>query len=258
MNVDLSIADSALERLHDRSISSPELIRLLAGHRLLPQIYRELLIDQAIAPIACTPEEIQAAVQQFCETNKITDPAVQQTWRSQQGIAAEQFEAVATRSLRLEKFKQATWGKQVESHFLTCKAQLDQVVYSLLRTKDFAIAQELFFRIQAGESSFADVARTYSEGPEAQTGGLLGPMALTQPHPALATRLQSAQAGDLLAPFRLGEWIVIVRLEQLIAARLDEPTSRTLLDQLFQTWLQDCVSQLMMSSPAAAIAALSL
>jgi parvulin-like peptidyl-prolyl isomerase len=248
MTVELSIADSVLERFHDRSIAASELIRLLAGHRLLPQIYRELLIDQAIAPIACTPEETQAAIQQFCETNKITDESLQQAWRSHQGLAADQFEAVATRSLRLEKFKQLTWGKQLESHFLACKSQLDQVVYSLLRTKDFAIAQELYFRIKAGEESFAEVAQAYSQGPEAQTGGMIGPMALTQPHPTLAAQLRSAQPGELLPPMRLGEWIVIVRLEQLIAARLDESTRRTLLDQLFQTWLQSAVSQLMLQS----------
>jgi parvulin-like peptidyl-prolyl isomerase len=136
---------------------------------------------------------------------------------------------------------------------------MDQVVYSLLRTKDFAIAQELYFRIKAGEESFADAAKAYSQGPEAQTGGIIGPMALTQPHPTLAARLQSAKPGELLPPIRLGEWIVIVRLEQFIAARLDEQTRRALLDKLFQKWLQDCLSQLMTdSAPSSAVAALPL
>jgi len=51
----------------------------------------------------------------------------------------------------------------------------------VIRTKDPGVAQELYFRIQAGEQSFAEVAREYSQGPEAYTCGLLGPVELSMP-----------------------------------------------------------------------------
>jgi parvulin-like peptidyl-prolyl isomerase len=257
MAFELSIAGSALERLCQRQISGPELMDVIIAHGMLPQMYRELVIDQAIATITCSSEELEQAQSQFYEANKISDPAVRSTWLAQQGMSPEQLDVLATRSLRLEKFKWATWGNKLEAHFLSVKGQLDQVMYSLLRTKDFGIAQELFFRIKAGEQSFADAAREYSQGPEAQSGGLIGPMAITNPHPELAAKLRSAQPGELLPPTRLGDWIVIVRLEQLITARLDEPTRRTLLDQLYQTWLRDTVSQLMAQSTPANPAATS-
>jgi hypothetical protein len=38
---------------------------------------------------------------------------------------------------------------------------------------------------------------------------------------------------------RIGEWIVIIRLENLIRAKLDKATTRRLLDELFQQWLQE-------------------
>ncbi|MBD2252775.1 peptidylprolyl isomerase [Nostoc parmelioides] len=209
--------DSYLERLCQQTITAPELISLLAGYQMLPQLYRELLIDQAIASIECTPEEIEQAKQED----------------------SQQIETLATRKLRLEKFKLATWGHKVESYFLTQKAQLDQVTYSLLRTRDMALAQELYFRIKAKEQSFAEIARQYSQGPEAQTGGLIGPTPLTQPHPQLVAKLRASQPGQLLPPTRLGEWIVIVRLEQIVHAKLDESTRKKLLNKLFQEWLQE-------------------
>ncbi|WP_414578330.1 peptidylprolyl isomerase [Anabaena sp. CCY 9402-a] len=213
--------DSYLERLCQQTITAPELISLLAGYQMLPQLYRELLIDQAIASIECTPEEIEQAKQE--------DP--------------QQIETLATRKLRLEKFKLATWGHKVESYFLTQKAQLDQVTYSLLRTRDMALAQELYFRIKAKEQSFAEIARQYSQGPEAQTGGLIGPTPLTQPHPQLATKLRASQPGQLLPPTRLGEWIVIVRLEQIVHGKLDDSTRKKLLNKLFQEWLQESLQE---------------
>ena len=46
------------------------------------------------------------------------------------------------------------------------------MVYSLIRSKDPGVAQELYFRIQEGENTFSELARQYSQGSEAQTGGL--------------------------------------------------------------------------------------
>jgi parvulin-like peptidyl-prolyl isomerase len=238
----------ATARLDHQTMSANDLLSLLAGYRLLPQLRQELLIDQAISTVECVPEEVELACQQFCEQHQIAGEAERQAWLQFYGMTPEQLQATATRALRLEKFKQATWERQLESHFLTQKSQLDKVVYSLLRTSDLGIAQELFFRIHAGEAPFADLAREYSEGPEAQTGGLLGPVELTQPHPALAKILATSQPGQLHPPTRLGDWYVIIRLEKRLAAQLDTPTRQRLLDGLFEKWMQE---QLATSNPFA-------
>lgn len=221
--------DSYLEKLCQQTITASELISVLVGYQMLPQLYRELLIDQAIESIECTPEEIEQAKQEFNVPQGVTD--------------IQQITALATRKLRLEKFKLATWGHKLESYFLTQKAQLDQVTYSLLRTRDMAVAQELYFRIKAKEQSFAEIARQYSQGPEAQTGGLIGPTSLSQPHPQLVAKLRASQPGQLLPPTRLGEWVVIVRLEQIVHAKLDDYTRKKLLNKLFQEWLEESLQK---------------
>ena len=103
---------------------------------------------------------------------------------------------------------------------------------------------KLYFRIQEGEQSFAELAREYSQGPEAQTGGLVGPVELTTPHPVLAQMLRVSQLSQLWPPTRLGEWIVIVRLEKFISAQLDESMRQRLLNECFATWLQEQLQQL--------------
>ncbi|HEY9663208.1 MAG TPA: peptidylprolyl isomerase, partial [Allocoleopsis sp.] len=124
------------------------------------------------------------------------------------------------------------------------KDKLDKVIYSLIRTRDVGIAQELYFRVLEEEQSFAELARTYSQGPEAQTDGLIGPVELSVPHPTLAQLLSLSQPGQICPPTRVGDWLVLVRLEKFIPAQMDEAMRRRLLDECFNNWLQDQLNQL--------------
>ncbi|MBD2460994.1 peptidylprolyl isomerase [Oscillatoria sp. FACHB-1407] len=228
----------------NRQILAEEVIPLLASYQMLPQLLQEILIDQAIAPIECTSEEKDAACQQFYTQHGLASEESRRAWLQQHGMNVSQLEARAMREVKIEKFKLATWGPKLESYFLNRKGQLDRVIYSLIRTQDLGIAQEVYFRVLEGEQSFAELARTYSQGPEAQTDGLIGPVELSVPHPTLAQMLSISQPGQLWAPTRVGEWLVIVRLERFIPAQLDDAMRRRLLNELFNNWLQEQLSQI--------------
>jgi parvulin-like peptidyl-prolyl isomerase len=233
----------AILRVGDRIITPQEIIPLLAGYQLLDPLVREIIVDNAIASFSYTPEEKAQALEQFFDQNQIADEKALLAWLKQRRMSLAQLEAVATRGLLIEKFKQATWSHKLESYFLSRKANLDRVIYSLIRTQDLGITQELYFRIQEGEQSFADLAREYSQGPEAQTGGLIGPVELSTPHPTLAKILRFSQPGQLWPPTQLGDWLVIVRLEKFIPVQLDDLMCQRLLNECFNTWLAEQLNQ---------------
>ena len=56
--------------------------------------------------------------------------------------------------------------------------------------------------------------------------------------PQLAQRLRSLRAGELKAPEAMGGWNVLLRLEQLTPARLDAAMRETLLNEQFDSWIQ--------------------
>ncbi|WP_306467011.1 peptidylprolyl isomerase [Thermoleptolyngbya sichuanensis] len=242
-------------QIGNRSVTSEELPSLLAGYQMLPQLVQEVLIDEAIAPITCAEEELIGAREQFYAQHQIVDEATRQQWLNRHGMTLAQLDALATRSLRIEKFKEATWGAKLESYFLERKSKLDKVIYSLIRTQDMGIAQEIYFRVMEGEQSFAELARTYSQGPEAQTDGLIGPVELSVPHPQLAHMLSISQPGQLWPPHRIGEWIVIIRLEKFIPAQMDEQMRRRLLNESFSQWLQQQLDDVSLSPLADALPA---
>ncbi len=226
----------ASERL--KNVNKNEILLLLNQYGILPQFVREIMIDCATAEIEISEDEALGAYKKFYQQHQLNSEEDLQAWLNARGISREQLEYIATRGLKLAKFQEQTWGNKLESYFLGRKQQLDRVVYSLIRVKDPYLAQELYFRVQEGEQSFSEIAREYSEGPEAETGGLLGPVDLGVPHPALAKMLLRSKPGELLAPTRLGDWVVVVRLEKYLPAQLDEVMRQRLLNELFDRWVK--------------------
>jgi parvulin-like peptidyl-prolyl isomerase len=239
---------STVLQVGDRNISAEEIIPLLEKYQLLPQLLREIIIDRAIEGIDCTSEEQQQAYQKFCTQQQMTTEEERQAWLERRGITQAQLEAIVERSVKLDKFKQQTWGNQLESYFLQRKAKLDKVVYSLLRTKDAGVAQELYCRLLEEEATFEELARDYSQGPEAKTGGKVGPVELSNPHPTLAKMLSISTPGQLWPPTRLSEWFAIVRLDEFLPAQLNEAMRQQLLNERFNTWIQEELKQVSVGS----------
>lgn len=216
----------------------------IARYQLMPQLIREQLIDQAIAPLSCSPAQIEVALQTFYQHHQLDTIEEQQAWRDRYQLKTTDVIDLATRSLRIEQFKEQLWGNKLESYFLKRKADLDRATYSLIRVQDPALAQELFFRLQAQEQSLAALAKTYSEGPEAKSDGQVGPVAMGAIHPHLAKCLRVSQPGQLWPPTRLGSWSVIVQLNQWLPVQLDAAMGQQLLNELYELWLQAQIQQL--------------
>lgn len=221
------------------------LVEKLVSYGMMPQLVREMTLDRVTSDITLTTEERQTAYQQAFQQLGIDSDEKLSVWLKQQGMTVADLEKRAEKSLKLAKYKQTTWGAKVNSVFLERKKQLDRVIYSLICTKDFCIAQELYFRIKEGEQSFDELAREYSQGPESQTGGLIGPVEVGSIHPDLAKMLTSSDAGQVLTPTAIGEWIVVVRLEKFLPVTLDEAMQRRLIDESFAKWLEENVAQQM-------------
>jgi parvulin-like peptidyl-prolyl isomerase len=219
-------------------LTAESLVPLLQQYGMLPQLIREILVDRAIEPFALAQDEALKAYEQFYQRYQLKNEADLNAWLDKQAMTRDQLDHLMTRGMRVEKFKQKTWENQIETYFLQRKGKLDRVIYSLIRVTSLDLAQELYFRIQEGEQSFADVARGYSKGAEAQTGGLIGPVELSVPHPVLANFLANSQPGQLSPPTRLMDWIVLIRLEQFLPAQLDDTIRSRLLNELFEEWLQ--------------------
>ncbi len=236
--------DSPLQRLCQNVMSGQEIIALLQQYWMLPQLQREMLIDEYLAGVTCSEAEVFSAYKTFYQKHQINSDADRDAWLERNRCTISQFEHSVLRTIKLDRFKSETFGSKVDAYFLKCKDRLDRASYSLLRVKDPHLAQELFFRIQAGEASFTELAKQYSGGQEAQIGGSIGPHDLSIPHPILAKKLRSLQPGELSSPLQVADWFVVMRLDKYFPAQLDESMRIRSIDELYEQWLQEQLQQL--------------
>lgn len=230
--------------LADRPLNTESLFPLLTGYKLIPQLICELIIDRAIYDIQCTAEECEIAYDEFYQEWRLTDPEQRANWLCHYGLTPDNLEQLATRKLRIEKFKEAMWGRQLRSDFLQRKRDLDRVVYSLIRTKDPGLAVELYFRIKEGEQSFGELATQYSQGEESRTNGVLGPMEFGSLHTKFVQYLYTCPVGEVQTPIRFGDWQLIVRVEEVIPAQLDEAMRQRFFNEKFEAWFKEQLQEL--------------
>jgi PPIC-type PPIASE domain len=212
---------AALLQMSDFNVdlSQENLIPFLSSQQILTQILREMILDRAISQIEYKPGDI----------SNLPEDAQPAT--------------TAIRQYKIQQFKQQQWGHQLGQYFLQRKRNLDQVVYSMIRTHEAGLTQELYFRANAAEASFADLARTYSQGPEALTNGIVGPIAIATLPPQIAQMITGIQPGKVSRPIKFQNQWVIFKLERLLPAQLNEQTQQMLLTELFETWLREQITQ---------------
>jgi parvulin-like peptidyl-prolyl isomerase len=226
MNLSLQIGDS--------QISHVQILQQLQNSPLLPQILREIVTDELIdrragefqLDLTPTPTEFDRMSAQVAQIVTF------------QGMNAEQIAAITTRTIKLQKFKQAGWGHRVDEYYQTVQHQLVRVKYSILLVEDGLQAQELFFRIQSGEQAFAEIASQYSQHETAEQGGLVGPLFIKAVHPTISQILLQLKPGGLSPLFQVERYFGLIRLNELVPPQLDETTSQLLLDELSEPWLQ--------------------
>ena len=120
-----------------------------------------------------------------------------------------------------------------ETAYLKFKDRLDRVLYSVIRVPSEALAYHLFYAIDHDEITFSDAAERFSDGVEARSAGIVGPVDLCTPHPEIASRLKRGRPGELFEPFKADEWFLVVSLLYRFESSYDDISRKTLGQLLF-------------------------
>ena len=226
--------------------SAGELNRLLRQQGLCLAVAQAAVLDEIAQAIPLERElEDQLIAAWLQQTQGIDSDTALAAWLAEKGWQQADLRYFASKGHRLELFKQRMFEAEVELRFLERKLQLDQVSYSLIRVHDEALAQELYHRLADDGEDFASLAARYSEGPERDNSGRIGPVPLAQAHQVVANQLRISQLGQLWPPLFLVNVWLILRLDQREEARLDDDVRRAMRDDLFDDWLEQRVEQLL-------------
>lgn len=223
------------------STLSPECLAAVARLGLLRTVVREELLHELARDNRPDAEVSNQLLAEFCQENNLDSPEATQEFLRSNFLNADDLRLLAERQAVIFNYIQQNFQRKAEARFLQRKDSLDQIVYSLIRVDSQGLARELHLQISEAEADFPELASSYSEGPEKLTRGIVGPAPLNQGHPELVQRIKSAAPGELLAPFQIEQWWVVVRLEQRIDASYDELTAQRMASELFDEWLRESV-----------------
>jgi parvulin-like peptidyl-prolyl isomerase len=220
---------------------SADALRWLADQQLLRPAIKAHLLRQTVAPVELSDEEQNQALSAFAQQQGISDADGLEAYCKGQLLSLDALRSLAERPLRIQRHCSEEFAHKAEARFLDRKTALDRVVYSLLRLPEPGLARELYLRIADGEADFAELAQRFSQGPERQTRGIVGPVPIEQAHPDMVRRLRSNPPGTLLEPFRVDKWWIVLRVESYAPANFDDRTRDAMARELFEAWLEEQV-----------------
>ena len=211
-------------------LTDQKTLRLVSRLNLRATLYRSLIEEEIVDLVGLDDSWVEAN-QEFLLNGLTLDNYLDLNF-----LSVEDFRFLVRKEESLRRFAEYHFSSGLEEYFLKSKELRDQVVYSLIRVHDPALIREIWIRLEENEMTFAQASSAFGEGPEVRHNGQYGPMSVGALQPAeLASIVRNLKPGQLMKPRQLGEWHLIIRLEQLLPARFDgEMSSMLLFEQLNQ------------------------
>lgn len=216
------------------ALTHDQILALVRRLELMPQLVRRFLEEEIISIVPLSDDFLAKAHASVLGEQSIESFLASRHWDFQE------LDLHVRRPEALRRFAEQRFGPGVEETFLLDKENRDQVIYSFLRVRNPSLVRELWIRIEEGETSFGEAAGQYSEGHEKAHKGLIGPLPMSSIHPPqLVELLRTLQPGSVSPPTQIGDWHVLVRLEQLTPARFDEAMRERLMSEQLDRFLQE-------------------
>ena len=186
----------------------------------------------------CTGENnIDELNNNFCKEKNLLDENSLKNFLSFRGINIEDHKRNLVNSEKIKLIANKEFYKNAETEFINSKTQLDQYTYSLITVKESDLAYELYLQLESEEAEFTSLARKYSSAGNTNKMGIIGPHSIGNVHPALKEKVLIAKKGEVLNPFQVDKWWVILRLEEKTEAKLDDFVRTKISLSLFDKWV---------------------
>ena len=239
-----NIEDLIIELLqHHFSTDAKE---LLSQSNLLKPLIKKLLINEYVKGIKFTDEDQNKTTEEFYKSKQIFSSEEINNFIKQHGKSHQEISEEACLKKKIQIYSLNKFKREIANHFRKRKKFLDQYIYSLLRLKDANLAREMYFKIEAGENDFAEIASIYSEGKEKYSRGIIGPVNLAETHPILRKHLINSENRIIEYPINIDEYWVITRIEEFWPACLDARMKDRMGIELFQIDIEKKAKSILM------------
>lgn len=235
-----------IEALHLKGskISMAEVIKLAKIEDSFPALKDKLrlaLVEQFAeeAGLHVSKDELQLAINDRRKRLGLFTSAETTDWLKDRQLKLSDLVAVV-RSRYLESKVKASFScEQIEAYFAEQRLNFDRAHLSQIVLKDAGEALELWFQLEEG-ADFHQLARTYTLDEESRfAGGYIGLVARREMLPSVAAVVFGAKDGEIVGPIETKKGHLLIKVEQIMRAGLNERLETEIRDLLFEEWIEE-------------------
>ena len=230
-----NVKNQILDKLYSFSYDQIDLLRTTT---FLKPLIKTLIRDSLLNEIELENNVYDDLSEKFFQNRNIDGKEKKLNFLNQNLMDNEDLMRISSTKYKSNLFNLKLFGDKTKEYFEKRKEDLDQYIYSLIQVKDQNLAQELYLKLESNESEFSLLASKYSSGPEKYKNGIEGPISLSSLNPKIKDVLKSLDKGFICEPFNLNNYWIVIRLEKIINAELNESMKTFLSNELFELFLE--------------------
>ena len=209
-------------------------VNFLENANLLENTAKELIINKLIDKITIGEKQFDEFFREYLKKHQINEEKQFISFLDKNNFSKKTLRRKLLRSIKIQKLCINEFKKQAKDYFLQNKNIFDKVSYTLIRTSNLQLAKELYLQIEGGEENIHDLAEKYSEGDEKLTRGIVGPIPLNQGHYLIRQKIGNSKEGELIEPFQIENWWIILKIEKLIKINYSNQIETSICRDLFE------------------------
>lgn len=210
----------------------------------------ELLLEEASKmDISVSTEDLQRAADRCRLRNGLSSAEETHSWLAQQHLTLDDFEASIERDLRIERFREQVGRDSVADRFEEHKFDYARACLRQIVVAREDLACELLSQLRQEGRDFSELAFQHSMHPSRSDGGRLGVVLRRQLPQLVAGAVFAARAGQVIGPLATPDGFLLLLVEELQPADLDDMTAKFIREELFADWLSARLAEAPVSFP---------
>jgi PPIC-type PPIASE domain len=240
MGVNSKIELSDRDLIYEAKIAGkiPELVSGIARRKIIQQQVKKAGIEPTVA-------ELQQAADQFRIVNKLASAEATNQWLRSRHLSVDDFEEMVTQDLLSDKLARHLFSNRVEPFFHQNHLNYHAAILYEVVLVDRDLAMEIFYSLQEGDLSFADVAHQYISDPDLRRrGGYVGRVNRRKLCPEISAAVFAAKPPQLIKPIINAVGIHLIQVEEIIEPKLDEQIHQQILTEMFDSWMTEKIEEI--------------
>lgn len=199
-------------------------------------------VRKFIINILCERKDIDFSFKdsnkEFCKNNNIKDEVQLSNFLKVKGMLMNDHERNLLNSRKVLIIAKDHFSEKAKSNFIKNKNLLDMYTYKYIEFFDSDFAHEIFFQLDSGESSFDELfTNNLKATSNVKSYGNVGPIDLAKINPIIKEKILKINSNEVIAPFKVGDFWLLIMLEAKKEAKFDELTKTKMVLSLFDEWI---------------------